>query len=580
MPNDRITYFECTYGLINNTAMEEASITGTSIKSFSNPSTLVDDPINYNYMTLEHNYFILDGSLSEFPSTFNTPFFSSTTSDEDGEFSNPVTISVTFSRPQNFYGLTFNFEADYPEEIKIETWDFSGKKETHIVEPDTKLYVAPITAINIVTINIEFTKAFPYRYVKLVGLVFGQELVWGENEINSGDLLLETDMISDKISINTLDLSIIDKNNSYNLANEEGMHLYLQKKQEVYAYEYLNNQQIFLGKYFLDSFSWDTNMVKLNCVSYMGLLDNAQFYEGDIYNGTLAGTLLEQIFDVAGIEDYVIDAETYNTPVYGTIKPGTCRDALREILFVCNSTVNTTGTDGVSIYKTYNYILDTLYRSDKISTKITKNDYIHGVDIEYSNYILDTSSTEEIVKQETYKAGTHTILFTDAYNNILITSGATTITPDVVKKYYVTFTLPADRTITITGNKYNEYKLTTRVTRDYIEAGETNTIESYSTTLCNAQMAAEKAAIILNYLQSRLTLDVQVLASDINLDGRRWVQNPSRGYTDFLTWYISRNLDLTGGFVDTAKLVGFYFEEYGYYYAGSELYAGESVGIV
>ena len=583
MPNDRITYFECTYELVNNTAMDEAVFSSTSASSYSDISTLVDEPVPYNYMTLEHNFSILDGSLEEFPDSFTTPFVSSEMSDLNGTFTNPVVISITFPRPQNFYGLTLNFEGDYPDEVEVELYDAIGKRNVLTFNPDTKNYVAPMTAIDITSLKITFTKAFSARYIKLINMVFGQTLIWGENEVSNGTLLLETDMISDKISINTLDFTVVDKNNSYNLANEEGMHVYLQKKQEAYAYEYVNDQKIFLGKYFLQSFSWDNNLVKLNCVSYIGLLDDIQYNDGDMYSGTLAGTLIEDILATAGIDEYVIDTETYNTPVYGTIKPSTCRDALREILFACGSTAGSTTTEGITIYKTYDYILDTVYRRNKFNTKITRNDYVYGVDVRYRSYVLNTSTTETIVNGEEYLAGEHTIIFSDAYDNVIITAGTDTITPSVVKKYYCIFTLENDSVITITGNKYEEFEITVRATNSYIEAGETNTIKEYNTTLCNSKTASAKAKKILDYLQFRLTLDIQALAFDINIDGRRWVENPSKEYADFISWYTQRSLNLTGGFIDTAKLVGYHYYDYGYYYGREntidmELYSGESVG--
>ena len=584
MPNDRITYFECTYELINNTAMAEVVFSSTSGKSFSNISDLVNDPVSYNYMTLEHNYSILDGSLEEFPDTFTTPFFSNDISDIDGNFTNNPIINATFTRPQNFYGLTFDFEEDYPMELVVELTDEGDKKQTHTFNPDNKHYIATMNAIDIVSVKITFTKTVSNRFIKLNGMVFGQTVVWGENDVKNGNLLLETDMLSDKISVNTLVFDVVDKNSSYNFANEEGMHNYLQKKQEAYAYEYINDEKIFLGKYFLNSFTWDANLVKLNCVSYIGLLDDAQYIDGDIYSGTLAGTILEDIFRVAGIDEYLIDTDTYNTPVYGTIKPGTCRQALREILFACNSTAGTTTDDGIVIYKTYNYILDTVYRRNKFSTKITKNDYIYGVELQYSNYNLITDSIDEFVKDEPYSAGEHVVIFNEAYDNIKIVANDTTvITPSVIKKYYCIFTLSSDSTITITGNKYEEYILAVNATNDYIEAGESETYKTYSSTLCNVKMATEKAKKILDYLQFRLTLNIQALGFDINIDGRRWIENPNRKYADFISWYTSRNLDLTGGFVDNAKLVGYYYYDYGYYYnrgqtANMELYAGESVG--
>lgn len=584
MPNPRMTSFECTYDLINTTAMNEAVFNSTSASSFSNINNLVNEPIHYSYITLEHNFSILDGELDEFPDTFTTPFMSSGISNLNGTFTTNPSIVITFPRPQNFYGLTFNFELEYPKEMIVEFYDETGKRLIITYNPDAKKYIASVEAINITSITITFTKTFSSRYIKLSGLTFGQTVVWGENEINSGSLVLDTDMISDMISINTLTFNVVDKNSSYNLANSTGLHNYLQKKQEIHAYEYINDNKLFLGKYFLNSFTWDNNLIKLNCVSYIGLLDDVQYNEGDIYNGTLAGVLLEDIFRVAGIEEYIIDTDTYNTRVYGTIKPGTCRDALREILFACNSTINTTTDDGITIYKTYDYILDTIYRRNKFSTQITKNDYVYGVELQYTTYRL-ASEVEEIVKEEEYLAGEHTIIFTNAYSNIVITANGSTITPSVVKKYYCTFTLAQDSTITISGKKYEEYKLVASAINNYIEAGESETIRTYQSTLCNVAMATEKAKIILNYLQFRLTLDVHALAFDINLDGRRWVENPNSQYANFITWYTNRNIDLVGGFIDTAKLVGYYYNEYDYYYGRDntdniEMYIDESVGII
>ena len=593
MPNDRITYFECTYELINNTAMTEAVFSSTSGKSFSNISDLVDEPVSYNYMTLEHNYSILDGSLEEFPNSFTTPFFSEEMSDINGDFTNNPIITVTFARPQNFYGLTFNFEDEYPKEMVIELRNDQGTKQILTFNPDKLKYIATMEALQIVSVTITFTKMFSSRYVKLIGMIFGQTVVWGENEINNGKLLLQNDFISDKISINTLEFKVVDKDSSYNLANSTGLHNYLQKKQEAYAYEYVNDEMIFLGKYFLNSFTWDTNLVKLNCVSYIGLLDDVQYLEGDIYNGTLAGTILEDIFRVAGIDEYLIDTDTYNTPVYGTIKPGTCRNALREILFACNSTAGTTTDDGIVIYKTYNYILDTVYRSNKFSTKITKNDYVYGVEFQYSTYNLITDSWEQIVDKEEYLAGEHTVIFNEPYANVSILYETGTgiairyipVAQQTAKTYYCTFTLPEDATIIVQGQKYEEYVLAVNVTNDYIEAGESETYKTYKSTLCNVAMATDKAKTILDYLQFRLTLTIRALANDIEIDGRRWIENPNRDYADFISWYTTRNFDLTGGFIDNAKLVGYYYNDYGYYYGRNkeenidiELYAGESVG--
>lgn len=580
MPNDRITSFECTYNLVNYGAAEEATFNSNTVKSFSNLSNLIDEPVEYSYMTLEHNYSVLNGSLTEFPDTFDTPYFSSTLSDDEGYYNTSPNLNITFIQPQNAYGLTFTFENDYPLEISVKWRDTQNNLYTSIVEPDNKKFVANIEFIDCMSIEIEFTKAIPYRYIKLLSIVFGQVFEWTENEINDGNLLLENDILSDKISINELSFKVIDDVDIYNLANDNALHRYFQKRQDAIAYEWVNGTRLYLGTYFLDNFSVQDNLVNIKCVSYMGLLDGISYNNGDIYNGTLAGTILEDIFEVAKIEDYLIDSETYNTQVYGTIKPMTCREALREVLFACGSTVNTTSEDGIVITKVNKIINDKIYRSNKISTKIARNDYIHGVEVEYANYKL-LSEPEEIIKEQEYLAGDYTLVFSNAYTNIIITdSEDNIITPIEVKKYYCVFTLNSDVILTITGNKYEENLSTIQVSNTYIPSGESLTINKYSSSLCNAGMAKAKAKEILDYLQYRLSLDIQTITSDISMEGRKWIENPSKNYADFIAWYTSRSLNLTGGFIDTAKLVGYYYNDYEYHYAGNEVYIDEEIGVI
>ena len=604
MPNDRITYFECQYDLINNTAMGDAEFSSSPVKDFCDIDDLVTENADYNYMTMEHNYSVLDGSLDEFADSFETPYFSSmrspltdNTYDEatyeiyqelgfnypketdPEDWSNPY-LSISFSQPQNCYGITFNFEADYPLEIKISSTDSNGLILHYYFHPNNKYYVADLEVLDITDIDIEFTELMQSRYVKLKSILFGRVMYWDETDIRTGSLLLDTDIISDKISINTLNFDIIDKNNQYNIANKNGLHRYFQKRQNVYTYEWLNGTKYFLGKYFLDNFSWDANLVKLNCVSYIGLLDDVNYNDGDVYNGTKAGILIEDILAKAGITQYTIDTDTYNSLVYGTIKPGTCRQALREILFAVNSTVNSTSEDGIVISKINESILGTVKRNLKISTKIIQNDYTYGVEMDYVTYKLNSTDLQNIVDAQEYPAGVNTVTFNNMYSNVTITADGQTITPIVLKKYYCVFELEDDAAVTITGNAWEETQSSITVTNPYIEAGETPTIKKYNSTLCDAKLATEKAKLLLNYFKYRLTLDIQTLAEDYNMDGRYWIENPNKYQGNFIAWYTSRNFDLTGGFVDTAKLIGYYYSEYDYYYTDNELFAGDNVGVI
>ena len=58
------------------------------------------------------------------------------------------------------------------------------------------------------------------------------------------------------------------------------------------------------------------------------------------------------------------------------------------------------------------------------------------------------------------------------------------------------------------------------------------------------------------------------------------IENAIPSYNNYIGVYSKRNLDLTGGFIDMATLIGYQNDRDQYYYADTELYAGEEVGII
>ena len=74
-------------------------------------------------------------------------------------------------------------------------------------------------------------------------------------------------------------------------------------------------QDILLGKFFLQSFKTDKNVTTMTCTDHKGRLDEYNFREGKVYNGELAGDVIDSIMQAAGIEEYTVcllyTSETY-----------------------------------------------------------------------------------------------------------------------------------------------------------------------------------------------------------------------------------------------------------------------------
>ena len=503
------------------------------------------------------------------------PYFNAELSDTDGEYTTNPSITIDFTREHASYAFMMNFTDDHPLEA---TLTFYNSANETLLE-----YTVPITSNTVLVskdvfgyrkIRIEFTKTLPQHYVKMTSFYFGTIVTWDETNVKEAVLVQETDRMSKNLSIDTLSFKIIDDTSDLNLGNTTGIHKYFQKNQYMLPYEIIDGQKIKLGKYYLKTFSESSNLGKMTAQSYLGIMDDNMFYEGAVYNGKLAGEVIEQIFEVMGLTDYVIDGETYNQRLYGTITPKSCRKALNEVLFACNSIINAHDIDNIIIKKTSQVRRPDIPKDKKFSTIVTKNDYIYGVEVKYTTYTQD-SQVREIAKGE-YIAGEHTVYFSEPYTNITLSAG--TITK--ASPYYVKFTVANTGQITIQGNGYTKTQNSVSAAQNKLTAGEEEKFSTYSTTLCDNTSASILAQKLLTYLNLDLTVQIKWIADGNDMNDYHIVQNPNENFNDYSGVFTKRSFDLTGGFIDTATMAARLIPDDYYKYARTiedqiELYAGE-----
>lgn len=580
----RQTNFEVLYELLDVSASGDAGLTVSNVKDFSDISLLTNKETNFaDEATLEHNFFVLDGTIPEWEdSRTGISYFSSTKSNSSGTWeSNVPGIDIQFTANHSSYALTLDFVNDCVLEARI-TWKYNnitlisrvfelGKKKC-LIEQDVENYNHII---------IEFTKTIPDRYVKLNYIYFGAELLWGEDTIKQGTMVREVDPISEKLPVDTLSFDIIDnENHLLNMANPSGLYRYFQTNQPVYAYEYVNGEKIKLGKFFLKTYKHNGNIGKLSCVSYMGLLDNVEFQDGEIYNGVKAGIILDTLFAKCGITDYTIDDVTYNQVLYGTLKPQKARTALREILFACHSVVDTSDSDAIIISKASSQIKHQITRNVKFSTDVTSRDYITSVILKFPKFSLASSSTE-LVSDAHYSIGTHRTVFNNAVDTSTITfSDMTGVT--ILKKmpYYVEFTCSVEKTLTISGTQYEEVESFFQATREIVDSGKPENVKTFKSQLCDYTTAPQIAQDILAFYEKNFEIKIKALTGAEDLEdvyGRRIVENSFQGMNNYMANFVSRTFDLTGGFIENSKLIGEYNEWDKVYFAGHELIADNDV---
>ena len=512
------------------------------------------------------------------------PYFNNTLSDEEGIYETNPKVTIDFTTEHASLAFIMQFIDDHPLEAKLTFYNLADEViVVHVVSITSNRVLIPQDVFGYSKIVIEFTKTLPSHYIKFKSFFFGIVLTWNETNVKEATVVQEIDRISKNISIDTLSFKVIDIKSELNLGNLQGIHRYFQKNQYMLPYEIIQDmkdgipvgepRKVKLGKYYLRTFSESANLGKMTAQSYISIMDDNMFYEGEMYNGKLAGEVIEQIFEVLGYTEYVIDNETYNQRLYGTITPKSCRKALQEVLFACNSVINAHDIDNIIIKKTSHIKRPDIPKNKKFSTSVTKNAYTYGVEVKYTSYTQE-EQTRELIKA-TYTAGTYEVQLNEPYTGITV-EGATLVEAHT---YHITFRVATETEVIVRGYAYLKVQNTVNALQSKLLAGEEQKFTTYATNLCNKDTAQELAQKLLEYSNLNLTVKMKWLADNNDMNDFHVVENPNENFNDYLGVFIKRTLDLTGGFIDTATMAGKSIEDDYYKYTREdpepELYSGE-----
>lgn len=574
----RTTEFFVEYDLFDTTALQDAEYSSESNADFGDLSLMKEKVDAPPYGTLEHNFFVLDGSMEEFPDDpDDLAYFSSGQSGADGRFETEQSLTAQFTENHTSIGLMLHFLDVHPLEIEVIWFDLLNIiKDKKRFYPDSLDYFCENQVEEYGRIDIIFLKTLPYHNIKLQWPEYGTKIIWDSDSIKSGKIVSDTDPISDKISTDKLTFDFVDETDTFNIGNANGLHKTFQKKQRMFPYEIVNGNKILLGTFFLDSNSTTKNVSKMSAIDYKGMLSNTDFKDGKIYDGELAGDIIDAIMESAGIADYTVDDETAATPLYGTLKIQTGQKALREVLFACGSIISTAKRTGIDIHKNTRKITSVIPRSRKFSTTMKTDHYVSDVNVKYKTWTLDSKVSE--ITKGTYGVGTHTIQFTNPAANLTTNAGT------IVKQmpYYVVLQITSDARseVVISGNKYVGEELAVLSSIEHIKSGEVRSTKTFSGSLLNFESAKKVADSILDYYQLQQIIQTRHLSESEKSGDFVEIENVSKKYGNLVASIESLTIDLTGGFISTAKYRGFYKELNDYYYAGTEIYGGEEVGII
>jgi hypothetical protein len=573
------------FGLYDVTARGDSAPSCTTAKPFCNLGRdllLESVPSQNKYGTLESEQWLMDGSFSFFPEVPEQYFWglwSTTQSDKNGVFADPPVLDITFTQDHSSSGLTLHFYIptdDWASRIKIQWFSQDGGLiSTALFYPDAVDYYCAKKVENYRRIRIHFLETNrPGRYLKLAGIDYGVYLHFSGHEIVEAHVLEECDPLSSEISINTLNVSLYNKEGRFSILNPEGYFDVLQHKQKFTVWEDVKQDarstgsvSYCMGTFYLSDWSnsGDT-LADFSAVDAIGLLDGAPF-DGGIYD-TTAAELAEAI--LTGYS-YTLDGSLAAERVQGYIAAGTRREALQQLAFAIGAVVDCSRGELIRIAPAPSKASGMITYDRKLQdgSKVTLNPLITAVAVTAHRY-LPGEATEELYR-DTLDPGIYRVTFNaPAVVDSLTVTGAE-LTESGVN--LCTLTVAKAGEVCVTGRKYTDSTVVLRRTAANLPPNaQDNELTVTDATLVGPSRAEAVAVRVLEHYAQRYEQNFSMFAGDEKLADRLIIQ--SFGGEMVRGVLTKLEFDLTGGFLADAKVIGRRLTSNAAAYAG-EIHAGE-----
>lgn len=599
----RYTSCQVELDLYDTTANQDSNLSVDNIQDFCDINSIKKQTVIQKIATCEDDYFLLDGSFS---------FIDEPSTNDYGYMSKKFTskIESSFSSNHSSAGITFHFWETIPKAIKLTFLNNGSIVSQKTVYPSLEKcervssqyaelqfntdfifsigsrlcisqnvcmgyeFFADVDAENYDHMIIELDGGD--RYVRINSIDYGAKLNYGEEykrKVKSCKVTEQIDPISSELPISQSKLEVIDTENLFDITNPKSYYKYLQKRQTFKLFETINNEKRLIATHYLKEWSQTKQMLaSFDLQDVIGSMNDSTFY-GGIYTDRTVKSLIDDVMNDFGLEDYIVDEELADITLTGYLGITTHRQALQQIAFACGGCVKTSRSNGIVIFKP-NYdtsgIVDSNRKLISKAHEIKQKDLVTGVLVVAHDYQL-VDKLEELYKGD-FIEGTYLITFNNPCANLSISSGQIL----ECNCNYAKIKVPNGQ-IVVKGNKYEDHKVEyTFKISELPSAANENILRIENATLINKANAQLRAKKIYEIKQYRLEHSLFIITEDESVANMYAVRS-NDGYAPVL--FTKMETDLTGGFLSTIEGIGYALRTVDYYKTGKELYAGEE-GII
>jgi len=320
----------------------DSTPSASSIQSFSKIEDLEIPNSVQIYATYENDFWLLDGHYKLMPvdtTNVHVGWTSAAQSNSSGVFSVAPVLTINFDdiHTSEGLGLTFSqYTNDWADDINVKYYDdIDVLIEDDNYTPSSYDFFIAQNVADWKKIVITFNSTNKnYRYLRLERIDYGEVVHFTGADIKSCVVVDEIEPIGITLPIGTLDLTLFSSDATFNIIDPTGDFFQLQSRQPLDVYELIDNNKIYMGQFFLESWenSSDTE-ITFKAIDLIGVLDSIP-YLGCIkgIGEILAGDMIAEILDPLSIP-YVLDPYILTFGVRGWIPICTVREAIQQVAF-------------------------------------------------------------------------------------------------------------------------------------------------------------------------------------------------------------------------------------------------------
>jgi len=352
----RKTSAKVNFEILDNEAYNDVSSSASTEAHLSRVSQVTDKvrKASNQYATFERDYFRLDGSFRIPPKPDEDVrnelgWWSGDICGEDGVFTVPQILTLTFSAEHNSMGLTIHFDAltnEYASDFDIEVYQANNVliASESVIDNKDAIFVWLHGLDDYRKIVITIRKwAHGFRRARILEIDFGVVNEYEGDKLIKVALIEQMNVVGDTLPANEIKFTIDNSSKEFNILNPQGFYRFLKERQQVSlnigveieedVFEYVSTSGYYLTDWQSDEGALTTSFTARNIFE----LFEKEYTPSAVFNNFF--DLAEDILKQAGVVFYSIDSTLRDIETTGFKDKVTYRKALQCIGIASKSAV-------------------------------------------------------------------------------------------------------------------------------------------------------------------------------------------------------------------------------------------------